>query len=292
MRAVVRGMRGKVLVRWRGQGQSGSFPVTGIGSPSLSLWRIRGGEEKKGSLGPVLASVSEPSLSGNPHEHQGEVSTSASTSASTSGKEGPGQQIPGLPELPDCIEVEYLQKYRKNVGLCVLDERTGLVFAARRVDDDSRAWQMPQGGIDRGEDPRLAALRELEEETGIKPGRVEFVAEVDEWLAYDFPTSVKERIATAYVKRVVAKKGVTTVTKEERKRFKKKVFKGQKQKWFLLRFTGDASDIDLAARGEENREFSEWCWMPLSEMPHQVVHFKKEVYEQVSLHFCPIIESF
>merc|ERR1711924_234331 len=117
--------------------------------------------------------------------------------------------------MGDIIEVEYLQKYRKNVGLCVLDESTGLVFAARRVDDDSGAWQMPQGGIDRGEDPREAAARELQEETGISPDHVEFVAELDGWLHYDFPTSVKQRI---------------------KKRFKKKVYRGQKQKWFLLRF--------------------------------------------------------
>lgn len=173
----------------------------------------------------------------------------------------------GRPQLPDFIEeVEYLKTYRPNVGLCVVHETKGLVFAARRVDDDSGAWQMPQGGIDKGEEPRTAALRELEEETGIKPEHVEVVGELDEWLSYEFPTSV-------------------------RKKFKKKVYRGQTQKWFLLKFTGAEEDIDLAARGEEHREFSEWCWLPLGQVSTEVVHFKREVYRQVNLKFAPAIDG-
>ncbi len=73
----------------------------------------------------------------------------------------------------------------------MVDESTGLVFAARRVDDPKGTWQMPQGGIDAGEQPFEAALRELEEETGIQPTSVDLVAEIDQWLCYDFPTSVQ-----------------------------------------------------------------------------------------------------
>ena len=89
-------------------------------------------------------------------------------------------------------------RYRRNVGLCVVDESTGLVFAARRVDDSKGTWQMPQGGIDAGEEPREAALRELEEETGIRPGSVRFVAEMSDWLCYDFPTSVQVSPGSAF----------------------------------------------------------------------------------------------
>mmetsp|Transcript_1839 Transcript_1839/g.5194 ORF Transcript_1839/g.5194 Transcript_1839/m.5194 type:complete len:303 (-) Transcript_1839:356-1264(-) len=165
---------------------------------------------------------------------------------------------------------QYLSEYRRNVGLCVVDESTGLVFAARRVDDSKGTWQMPQGGIDAGEEPREAALRELEEETGIRPGSVRFVAEMSDWLCYDFPTSVKS-----------------------------KTYLGQRQKWFLLKMNTEAlraegksfeDAIDLAARGEEHREFSEWCWMPLDRIAEQIVYFKRDVYESVAKEFSPLIK--
>ena len=189
------------------------------------------------------------------------------------------------------VEVEYLDKYRNNVGMCVVNNE-GLVFAARRVDDPTGAWQMPQGGIDAGEEAREACLRELEEETGINPKCVEFVGEIEDWLAYDFPTSVKQRIANAYVQRVTKSSSGKIKKIEEKKHvFKKKVYRGQRQKWFLLKFVGQDSDIDLVARGETHREFSEWCWIPLDQLSQQIVFFKKEVYEQVSEHFCPLIEK-
>ena len=137
--------------------------------------------------------------------------------AASSGKGGP--QLPDLSSQPSTSESSeketlFLDSFRKNVGICVLDENTGMVFAARRCDDNTGAWQMPQGGIDEHEDPAVAALRELEEETGISPECVEIVGEVEDWLTYEFPTSVRTKIA---------------------RRSKKIVFRGQTQKWFLLR---------------------------------------------------------
>jgi putative (di)nucleoside polyphosphate hydrolase len=181
------------------------------------------------------------------------------------------------------IKVEYLEEYRNNVGLCVVN-REGKVFAARRVDDPTGAWQMPQGGIDKGEFARDSALRELEEETGIPSQLVEIVAEAEDWLAYDFPTSVRERIAKRFVKK-------HHTNGNSSKKFRKKVYKGQRQKWFLLRFTGAEADIDLASRGEEHREFSEWRWIALQNLPQQVVPFKRLVYEQVTDQFCPLIDK-
>mmetsp|Transcript_14555 Transcript_14555/g.28143 ORF Transcript_14555/g.28143 Transcript_14555/m.28143 type:complete len:279 (-) Transcript_14555:130-966(-) len=230
------------------------------------------------------SSSSSPSFPG-PHLPEidvapGAASTSASALAASPSPSSPPRSprstsSGSISQQVELVEVEYLDAYRDNVGMCVVNER-GLVFAARRVDDPKGTWQMPQGGIDKGEDAKEAALRELEEETGIKASRVKFVGEVDEWLAYDFPTSVKQKLA----KRAAKKKA-----------FKKVVFKGQKQKWFLLKFDGSDSDIDLIARGEEHREFSEWCWVPLDHLSTQIVHFKKEVYEEVSKSFCPLIQD-
>lgn len=125
-----------------------------------------------------------------------------------------GQSLPSTSEKEKESSTLFVDSFRKNVGICVLDENTGMVFAARRCDDNTGAWQMPQGGIDKHEDPAVAALRELEEETGISPECVEIVGEVEDWLTYEFPTSVRTKIA---------------------RRSKKIVFRGQTQKWFLLR---------------------------------------------------------
>lgn len=149
---------------------------------------------------------------------------------------------------------------RRNVGICVCN-RHGLVFAARRLDDTEGSWQMPQGGIAPPENPLMAARRELLEETGMHS--VTFLAQIDQWLDYEFPTTVRDTLPWTR-------------------------YRGQTQKWTLYRFDGEESQIDLELHGK--REFSEYCWMPIEELPRNVVSFKRPVYEQVAKHFAPIIQ--
>lgn len=138
-------------------------------------------------------------------------------------------------------------EYRSGVGIMLLN-REGEVFVARRVDLSGEAWQMPQGGIDHGEEPRAAAFRELAEETGIE--RVEILAESTGWLRYDLPAELRARARHLG-------------------------WRGQRQKWFLMRFTGSDGDIDLAV-GEP--EFDAWKWVPVAELAQLVVPFKRQVY--------------
>lgn len=142
--------------------------------------------------------------------------------------------------------------YRKNVGL-VLINAEGLIFAGQRIDNPGHAWQMPQGGIDAGERPKEAALRELQEETGVRPDLVEKIAKTEDWLVYDLP---EELIGTIWGGK----------------------YRGQKQKWFLFRFLGQDSDVNIAT---EHPEFSVWRWMEPSELVEKIVPFKRAVYEQV-----------
>lgn len=142
--------------------------------------------------------------------------------------------------------------YRKNVGL-VLINAEGLVFAGQRLDNPGHAWQMPQGGIDAGERPKEAALRELQEETGVRPELVEKLAKTEDWLVYDLP---EELIGTIWGGK----------------------YRGQKQKWFLFRFLGQDSDVNIAT---EHPEFSVWRWMEPAELVEKIVPFKRAVYEQV-----------
>lgn len=148
--------------------------------------------------------------------------------------------------------------YRLGVGIALFND-AGKVFAARRIDTPGEAWQMPQGGIDAGETPRQAALRELEEEIGT--ARAEILAESRDWLAYDLPEDIRRRVW-------------------------KGRYRGQKQKWFALRFTGRDSDIDIATR---HPEFSDWRWMELTELPGLIVPFKRPLYEGVVAEFAPIV---
>ena len=159
--------------------------------------------------------------------------------------------------------------YRPCVGIMVLNDR-GLAWAGRRIvqpDTDelsgaTQLWQMPQGGVDRGEDPREAAYRELYEETGIKS--VSFLAETPEWITYDLPEHLIG----------VALKGK---------------YRGQKQKWFALRFEGDESEIDVLDPGDgDTPEFSEWRWEKLDRLPDLIVPFKRQVYEGVVSAFADI----
>jgi len=153
--------------------------------------------------------------------------------------------------------------YRPCVGIVVFN-RDGLVFVGRRIDgpehvDLTHAWQMPQGGIDAGEEPWPAALRELHEETNIRS--VERIGDIAEWLNYDIPDDL---IGQAWNGR----------------------YRGQTQKWFAVRFTGTESEIDIAHPGGAHEpEFSAWRWEPLQNVPELVVPFKRPVYERVAAEF-------
>jgi putative (di)nucleoside polyphosphate hydrolase len=153
--------------------------------------------------------------------------------------------------------------YRPCAGMMVLN-RAGLVFIGRRSSgpehiDATHVWQMPQGGIDRGEDPYNGALRELYEETNISS--VEKLGEIAEWLVYDLP---REIVGQAW----------------------KGKFRGQKQKWYALRFTGPESEINIAhPAGGHKPEFIDWRWVAMSKLPELVVPFKRQTYERVVAEF-------
>lgn len=156
------------------------------------------------------------------------------------------------------------EEYRRNVGLMLINSQDR-AFAAVRLNDSKGYWQMPQGGIDAGEDTWAAALRELHEETGVKD--VQLLAEAPGWYAYDFPPETRAKLYGTWAN-----------------------YKGQAQKWFLVRLTGPESQIDISGIGEQ-REFSEWCWMPLGQLVECVVPFKRAVYEGVVAEFAAVLES-
>ena len=142
--------------------------------------------------------------------------------------------------------------YRPCVGVMIRNA-DGHVFVGQRNDHYEHAWQMPQGGVDAGEDPREAALREMWEETGIEPGLVRVVAETEDWLLYDLPPELLGKIW-------------------------KGKYRGQKQKWFLLDFQGTDEQVNIDT---DHPEFSAWKWLPPSDLVANIVPFKREVYERV-----------
>ena len=148
-------------------------------------------------------------------------------------------------------EIEKLP-YRPCVGV-MLANKDGQVFVGQRIDTDAPAWQMPQGGVDEGEDPQATALRELWEETGVPGHLVTVEAETRDWIRYDLPHDIVPRIW-------------------------KGRYRGQEQKWFLLRFHGTDADVNIAT---EHPEFSEWRWIDPEQLVQHIVPFKRDVYRQV-----------
>lgn len=148
--------------------------------------------------------------------------------------------------------------YRPCVGVMLVNP-AGLVFAGQRIDSPGPAWQMPQGGIDAGEAPRAAALRELGEETGVTPDLVEVLAETPDWLTYDLPPELIGKIWGGK-------------------------YRGQRQRWFLMRFLGrdDQVRIDLP-----HPEFERWRWIDADELVTRIVPFKRQVYDAVIAAFRP-----
>ena len=148
--------------------------------------------------------------------------------------------------------------YRPGVGILLLNEK-GQVFVAQRIDTRAEAWQMPQGGIDNGESPEAAALRELEEEIGT--AKAEIIATSQDWVYYDLPIDIVPKVWEGR-------------------------FRGQKQMWFAMRFLGEDSDINIAT---ENPEFHEWRWAEIDELPELIVPFKRSLYEELVRQFKPIV---
>jgi putative (di)nucleoside polyphosphate hydrolase len=156
--------------------------------------------------------------------------------------------------------------YRPCVGIALFN-RDGLVFVGRRRSEDGPAqaaagyaWQMPQGGIDLGETPYDAAVRELHEETGVRS--IALLAEAPDWHAYDLPSAVSGR----------AWRGR---------------YRGQIQKWFAFRLTGRDDEIDIGRPGAHKPEFDEWRWERLERLPSLIIPFKRPVYEKVVETFAP-----
>ncbi|MCC5962175.1 MAG: RNA pyrophosphohydrolase [Rhodobacteraceae bacterium] len=146
--------------------------------------------------------------------------------------------------------------YRPCVGIMLIND-AGLIFAARRIDSTMPAWQMPQGGIDPGEDPATAALRELHEETSIPSKLVAPLARTRDWLAYDIPHDMVPGIWGGK-------------------------YRGQKQHWFLNRYLGRDDQIDLDT---DHPEFSDWRWIAADELLGAIVPFKRDIYAQVISEF-------
>lgn len=147
-------------------------------------------------------------------------------------------------------------RYRRGVGVMLLN-REGKVFVGARIDNTDEAWQMPQGGIDEGEQPWATALRELEEETGIAPHLVERIASCPERLKYELPDVLRGKLwGGKYV--------------------------GQDQDWYLARFLGSDADVNIHTA---HPEFREWKWVDPQQIPELIVPFKRELYRRLLREF-------
>lgn len=151
--------------------------------------------------------------------------------------------------------------YRPCVGIMMVN-RDGLVFVGQRIDSkEGDAWQMPQGGVDPGEDAEAAALRELGEETGVQPGHIQILARTKDELLYDLPDELIGRLW-------------------------KGKYRGQRQIWFLARFLGTDADIDIATH---EPEFHQWRWTGAETLVDLIVPFKKKIYRAVVAEFKDLI---
>lgn len=152
--------------------------------------------------------------------------------------------------------------YRDGVGIALLNTED-LVFVGQRIDQTAEAWQMPQGGIDPGEDPLTAALREMEEEIGVPARLAEVIAESRDWLAYDLPPDLADKVW-------------------------KGKYRGQRQKWYLARFKGRDSDINLQTA---HPEFNQWRWLRFRQLPELIVPFKRPIYEMIVAEFADKVRT-
>jgi putative (di)nucleoside polyphosphate hydrolase len=150
--------------------------------------------------------------------------------------------------------------YRFGVGIMLLN-RQNLVFTGQRIDTVAEAWQMPQGGIDDEEEPAHAALRELQEETGVTS--VEILKESKDWYYYDLPEDLIKKIW-------------------------KGKYRGQKQKWYLIRFLGEEQEINLEGK---HPEFLAYRWVPVEKLPALAVPFKRMLYQQLIEEFSPLLSQ-
>ena len=146
--------------------------------------------------------------------------------------------------------------YRPNVGMMIINQKKE-IFVGKRIDHPSNFWQMPQGGIDAQEIPSIAALREMDEEVGIKKNKVDLLTESKDWYYYSIPSDLAKTLW-------------------------KGKYKGQRQKWFLYKFKGTDKDINIHT---EHPEFSNYKWVTKDFLVPNIVPFKKKIYEKLLLEF-------